>query len=505
MPLAYPMSRLKLHSSVIESFDVESARETSLARPPQFLPPSPMDLAVSRNSDEFDEIFMGNLENGVDVLRAEELSARKGVRGLRPIPILTFFDRVTYQGLTDLLAPKLPPLRRSRDDYKAFVLGPTLEAGTTHVVSADVAAFYQYVDHELVMEELVSQTGDFALARDVGSFLHATQGRGVGLPQGFQPSDLLSEVVIDIAERRLLRRGLSVWRYNDDFRFATSSWRAALEAVEALDSELRSLGFTLNEEKLHFHRMDTYALYLAAPDQALMQAADEIEINVAVLDPYAGTLAIDPDIDEFTAATALRVLNRWHGAVVGDGKTFGLDGLVNRKIARSALQWLSSVPTTDALQHLRNLLVFEPGLTPQITLFLTALQGVDEPAVLTALGEIVGDSELFLSPWQHSWLASVCLQSDAIDEVLVTWLRDSVENSTLDHLRARAAFALAKHGRSDLQQLQTLYELVHPASRPDVVAALTVQSFRDGIDPPGAILRDNPANVWIAGAVVEGW
>ena len=46
-----------------------------------------------------------------------------------------------------------------------------------------------------------------------------------------------------------LRQGLTVWRYNDDFRVAVDGWSDALNAVDALERECRSMGLALNDLK----------------------------------------------------------------------------------------------------------------------------------------------------------------------------------------------------------------------------------------------------------------
>src|SRR5262249_34904011 len=79
--------------------------------------------------------------------------------------------------------------------------------------------------------------------------LSEVEQRSFGLPQLLESSDQLSEVYIRIVERDLVRRGLLIWRYNDDFRIAVKPYGDALEAIERLAASAREIGLTLNDHK----------------------------------------------------------------------------------------------------------------------------------------------------------------------------------------------------------------------------------------------------------------
>ena len=59
-------------------------------------------------------------------------------------------------------------------------------------------------------------------------------------------------------ERRLLRHGLTMWRYNDDFRISVDTWSDALNAVDTLERECREVGLVLNDSKTFISKHATY-------------------------------------------------------------------------------------------------------------------------------------------------------------------------------------------------------------------------------------------------------
>src|SRR5439155_666798 len=92
--------------------------------------------------------------------------------------------------------------------------------------------------------------------------------RASGIQGQIWATDMLSEFVIDIVGRRLLRKGHRVWRFNDDFRIAAQSWGDANRALEQIDSEVRSLGLALNDQKTFIQGRKRYEEWFTAADEA---------------------------------------------------------------------------------------------------------------------------------------------------------------------------------------------------------------------------------------------
>ena len=159
------------------------------------------------------------------------VTVRKSGHGVRPVAELSVRDRVLYRALVSRWKTELPYPDRSSKAYETFLEAPLAsKAAPTYVVSSDVTACYEYVDHGLLGREVLARTGDSDGVEALTDLLAGLMGRSYGLPQQSGTSDVLAEAYLSVVERRLLRQGLTVWRYNDDFRVAVDGWSDVLNA-----------------------------------------------------------------------------------------------------------------------------------------------------------------------------------------------------------------------------------------------------------------------------------
>lgn len=86
-----------------------------------------------------------------------------------------------------------------------------------------------------------------------------------------------------------------VWRFNDDFRIGVPAFETALDAIEALSEEARSLGLVINEQKTISPKFATYAIATfgldSVDDEIPSDEEDEVEAAVAEYTEMFG----DPD------------------------------------------------------------------------------------------------------------------------------------------------------------------------------------------------------------------
>jgi hypothetical protein len=105
----------------------------------------------------------------------------------------------------------------------------------THVLTTDVADFYNQVSHHRVNNVLESAGIASQRAKNVETFLSnlaASQSRG--LPVGPSASIVLAEASLDDVDKFLMSRGRTFTRYVDDFRIFCVSDREAMEAIHGL-------------------------------------------------------------------------------------------------------------------------------------------------------------------------------------------------------------------------------------------------------------------------------
>ncbi|MEX0984927.1 MAG: hypothetical protein WD096_07730 [Actinomycetota bacterium] len=210
-----------LPRQLFETLDIEGAVIEEVSRPRQAIPSRVLEVAVRENLDSATEYLRGLLIEGLEVAPGELLQANKGGRGYRPLTLLTLPERVLFQALAAALTSGMEIQARTFERWKEIHEAPIANPLANYIVECDVADFYDHIDHGLLGSELVSQTGKADLAIHLREFLHDCMGREFGLPQLAFASDLLSEPVIDTAERRLARLGyVDVVRFNDDFELA---------------------------------------------------------------------------------------------------------------------------------------------------------------------------------------------------------------------------------------------------------------------------------------------
>lgn len=132
-------------------------------------------------------------------VRAVDIPKPQG--GVRTLGIPTVLDRFVQQAILQLLTPAFDPefsahshgfrpLRNAHDavrEAKGYV-----EAGRCWVVDVDLKAFFDQVNHDILMREVARKVSDKRLLKLIGSFLRAGMARAgesatvrtKGTPQG---------------------------------------------------------------------------------------------------------------------------------------------------------------------------------------------------------------------------------------------------------------------------------------------------------------------------------
>lgn len=295
----------RLSADFIDHLQLDVVLQEEVAAWRNQIPPEPWVAAVRSKSADTVTWIQSRLAAGANGLPSVVVNTRKATMGTRPVPILGIADRIVYRALTKHVLSDLTVPDRSPDAYKAFLHGPIEYAfrdehgpvwnvfglDVKYVVEADITAFYQYIDHDLLRHELELHTGHIEAIDALFELLGETEGRIFGLPQLLDASDWLSDIYIQSVERDLLRRGLAVWRYNDDFRIACRSYTEALDAIERLSEAARAVGLTVSEYKTFTPSFPTYFFRTTGRDvNVALVDIDPSDVDVIVTD-Y-------PDLDD---------------------------------------------------------------------------------------------------------------------------------------------------------------------------------------------------------------
>ena len=183
----------------------------------------------------------------------------------RPLGVPVVADRVVQQALLQVLDPLFDAdmsersfgFRKGRKAHHAIatVIRDGKE-GYRHVVDADVASFFDRLDHQVTMSRVRQRVGDGRVLKLIEAFLKAgVYEAGVvcvpqqGTPQGGVISPWLANLVLDDLDKALESRGYRHVRYADDFVVLCATPEDAAQAKTFVEEVLGQLKLSLHETK----------------------------------------------------------------------------------------------------------------------------------------------------------------------------------------------------------------------------------------------------------------
>ncbi|MCL4518861.1 MAG: group II intron reverse transcriptase/maturase, partial [Thaumarchaeota archaeon] len=199
---------------------------------------------------------------------------------IRVLAVPTVRDRVAQSSALIILQPVI-----EREFEKcSFAFRPGLsrftaideihklrDDGYLWIVDADIESFFDNVDHstllnrlqELIKDNEVIALTDKWIKSDV--MYHGIRSkRDKGLPQGAVISPILANLYLDKFDEELLKQGLRLVRFADDFVILCKSKPKAEEALKLSEAVLNELELHLNREKTKVTTFDEGFKYLGA-------------------------------------------------------------------------------------------------------------------------------------------------------------------------------------------------------------------------------------------------
>ncbi len=223
------------------------------------------------------ERFEDHLEAELERLRAElvretyaplpllQFAVPKANGGERLLAVPAVRDRVAQQAVMAVMEPAFEgefeacsfAYRRGRSVQQALAEVERLrEAGYEWVIDADIASYFDNVDHTLLLgavRELVTDPRILGLiARWIGAMVYdgqRIQKLDKGLPQGAPISPMLANLFLDRFDEQMLRDGQKLVRYADDFLVLCRNRPRAEEALQLTSDLLVGLRLALHSEK----------------------------------------------------------------------------------------------------------------------------------------------------------------------------------------------------------------------------------------------------------------
>lgn len=199
----------------------------------------------------------------------------KGAGGKRPLGIPTIRDRIVQQALRQVLEPifegvfsaRSHGFRPGRGSPTALeVVERAIRSGYTWVVDADIASFFDTVDHEKLLSAVNEEVADGSVLRLIRYILKAgvklphvseSEPTELGTPQGGPLSPLLANIYLHAFDKAITQRGYGLVRYADDFVIFAKSEGEADAALRACREILEGqLALVLHPEKTRVVSVD---------------------------------------------------------------------------------------------------------------------------------------------------------------------------------------------------------------------------------------------------------
>lgn len=168
----------------------------------------------------------------------------KASGGVRPLGIPTVLDRFVQQAVLQVLQADWDPtfseasygFRPGRSAHQAVARAQEhIGAGFAIVVDLDLEKFFDRVNHDVLMGLAAQRVTDRRILKLIRGFLTAgVLADGLvgptdeGTPQGGPLSPLLSNLMLDVLDKELERRGHRFVRYADDCNIYVRSRRAGV-------------------------------------------------------------------------------------------------------------------------------------------------------------------------------------------------------------------------------------------------------------------------------------
>jgi hypothetical protein len=476
---------LALPTDLIGRLRLEDAVASEAERPRTMLPSRVVERVLEHRARDYAQAVRARLTAGIEIGVQESVWAAKpgSVGRYRALTVLPIQERVLLRALVADLGTDVPIPDRSAEAFAAFQ-GRPVEAEHAYVAVADVAAFYFFVDHQLLESRIVEASARADAAEAIRAVLTGLSERQYGLPQNFVPSDALSDLYISWVERRLLRRGISTYRHNDDFRLGTNTWGEALQALELLGQELALIGLDLNADKSWILGREKYESNLGLSDQMFRDALPE---DFPAVDPYTGEpLEPDPGFempsDEEMERVGITLFEAAAERRLAEERQSGFELRAIRELLGTSLLLLRSTESLGAVRLGSRVVAVEPAFVQAYSGYLSVIAARDTATETSdRIMDVLDKFQGYAPAWVQAWLVNPLLARGAgLSAAAAEWLNAFLRGPAPAVLRVRAALALAVHRQIELADLAMLFDALPAAARPDLVAAVAaLQPDRD--------------------------
>lgn len=224
-----------------------------------------VDRFAAKAEEYLSELSSALRDGGYRPQAVKRVEIPKGDGRTRPLGIPTVKDRIVQQAVRLVIEPIFEsafcdgsygfrPGRGCREALRE--VDRLLKEGYTHVVDADLQAYFDTIPHERLMARVEERISDGRVLDLIHGWLKADILQDLnrwtpvtGTPQGAVISPLLANIYLDPLDRLMAEHGYRMVRYADDFVILTRGHADAEAALALVTGWVAQNGLTLHPDK----------------------------------------------------------------------------------------------------------------------------------------------------------------------------------------------------------------------------------------------------------------
>ncbi len=498
--------------NILEKLDFESAISNA-STPNDLLPPRLEDKVGGELSKEFVKYLEKIInEEKYSADKASFIHVPKPGFTTRPAALLTLADRLIYESLVDSIKEKIekklisdnyvmwPRAAYGSKKWGEFERAP-IEAGKAYIVSIDITAFYDSIDHSILEDTIVQIIGEGDIAKCISNFLSTIMDSNRGVPQGLLPSDTLATLFLQSLDSAMLRSGFNYWRHGDDIRMSADNISLARKSIAIAEVELRKIGLVLNSSKCTIKKTEQYDAHLQETSKVYQLIKDKLYQN-RVASVSADSNALEEVMDEAKLDDQMKWDLFYHESIsiqdvihkisehlqpndlevahelfietmkgIPDGENPLPKDQFHVQLKKSMIR-MAAGKKGIAIEQCSSLLAKFPDKTELVCNYLISLSSVSPKEVTLQVEDII-NSDLFLTSWQKAWVYRVLIEcTEYLEHKTKINILTNCKDQYAHWLERVEGFKiLAKLGELPFDLIIQSWEIAPVAYKPDLISA----------------------------------
>jgi len=245
-----------------------------------------------------------------------------------------------------------------------------LSEGYSYVLFTDITAFYENINIKILISDLLDLGCSGHEKNLLSQCLNKWSSYGIGIPQGFASSDILSNVYLDDIDRKFTDLGYKFVRYGDDYRVFCKDKTETKKAQQDLIKLLRLRGLNLQNEKTKINRSKESIVEIEGESQIIKSVKEQLAFsNVEETysnDYFVGDVFDSKNYDELNGAAFVRDI--FDAYFIDNSTNF------DKTLFRFCLQLFARAKDDHALSTCLSFLKIYPEQTEYILKYLTSIK-----------------------------------------------------------------------------------------------------------------------------------